>query len=48
MNMRTTGILLVKNIFQNCGFSYKWETQNSINKDWLKIVWKQRLLDKFL
>jgi hypothetical protein len=30
------------------GFTYIWETENVNNKEWLKCVVKQRLLDQFV
>lgn len=47
-NVRIKWIENVKNIFNTCGFNYVWETQNFINKNWLKSIVKQRLIDQFL
>jgi hypothetical protein len=30
------------------GFTYIWETENVNNKEWLKCVVKQRLVDQFV
>jgi hypothetical protein len=41
-------ILLVKQIFNECGFPNIWETELFDNVDYLKCVIKQRLEDQFL
>ena len=37
----------VKEILDNCGFSYIWMNQNNINTKWLSLAIKQNLCDQF-
>ena len=46
--MQFSWILLVKQIFNECGFSNIWETELFDNVDYLKCVIIQRLEDQFL
>jgi hypothetical protein len=38
-------VYFIRTILNECGFTYIWETENVNNKEWLKCVVKQRLLD---
>ena len=37
----------VKKIFDECGFSYIWSSQITINPEAIKVIIKQRLIDHF-
>ena len=37
----------IKQIFDNCGFSYIWNTHYFTNSSWLNISTKQNLIDQF-
>ena len=41
-------VYFIRTILNECGFTYIWETENVNNKEWLKCVVKQRLLDQFV
>jgi hypothetical protein len=41
-------VYFMRTILNECGFTYIWETENVNNKEWLKCVVKQRLLDHFV
>jgi hypothetical protein len=41
-------VYFIRTILNECGFTYIWETENVNNKEWLKCVMKQRLLDQFV
>ena len=41
-------LYFIRTILNECGFTYIWETENVNNKQWLKCVMKQRLLDQFV
>jgi hypothetical protein len=41
-------VYLIKTILNECGFTYIWETENVNNKERLKCVVKQRLLDHYV
>ena len=47
-NNQIKWILFIQKIFQDCGFSNIWESQNFVNKEWLKTVIKQRLLYQYI
>jgi hypothetical protein len=46
--MQFSWILLVKQIFNECGFSNIWETEHFNNIEYLKCVIKQRAGGQFL
>ena len=41
-------VYFIRTILNECGFTYIWETENVNNKEWLKCVVKQRLIDQFV
>jgi hypothetical protein len=41
-------VYFIRTILNECGFTYIWETENVNNKEWLKCVVKQRLVDQFV
>ena len=41
-------VYFIRAILNGCGFTYIWKTENVNNKEWLKCVVKQRLLDQFV
>jgi hypothetical protein len=41
-------VYFIRTILNECGFTYKWETENVNNNEWIKYVVKQRLLDQFV
>jgi hypothetical protein len=41
-------VYFIRTILNECEFTYIWETENVNNKEWLKCVVKQRLLDQFV
>ena len=46
-NINFGWIKFVKGVFDNCGYSYEWETHTFITDIWLKQVIKVRLQDQF-
>ena len=42
-----TWINLIKSVFDNCGLSYVWDTQNFVSNTWLYNTVKQKLTDQF-
>jgi hypothetical protein len=47
-NANLNWVYFIRTILKECGFTYTWETENVNNKEWLKCVVKQRLLDQFV
>jgi hypothetical protein len=47
-NTNLNWVYFIRTILKECGFTYTWETENVNNKEWLKCVVKQRLLDQFV
>jgi hypothetical protein len=41
-------VYFIRTILNECGFTYIWGTENVNNKEWLKCVVKQRLLDQLI
>ena len=41
-------VYFIRTILNECRFTYIWETENVNNKEWLKCVVKQRLIDQFV
>ena len=46
-NINFGWIEFVKGVFDNCGYTYEWETHTFITDIWLKQVIKVRLQDQF-
>ena len=46
-NINFGWIEFVKGVFDNCGYTYEWETHIFITDIWLKQVIKVRLQDQF-
>jgi hypothetical protein len=46
-NINFGWIEFVKGVFDNCGYTYEWETHPFITDIWLKQVIKVRLQDQF-
>ena len=47
-NTNLNWVYFIRAILNECEFTYIWETENVNNKEWLKCVVKQRLLDQFV